>query len=72
MDFGKSEVSLPAAMSCNQAASGYSFAWTAIRDHALGGRSLRAIPIVKELNGDAVRADLKSDYVVNAGFRIQF
>jgi hypothetical protein len=29
-------------------------------------------PIVKELNGGAVRADLKSDYVVNTGFRIQF
>lgn len=29
-------------------------------------------PIVKELGGDAVRADLKADYIINAGFRIQF
>lgn len=29
-------------------------------------------PIVKELGGEAVRADLKSDYIINAGFRIQF
>lgn len=29
-------------------------------------------PIVRELGGEAVRADLKSDYIVNAGFRIQF